>query len=111
MGFDSGGRTGYNGLVAKTPERSRVPSAVGAIPVVGGLARSADQQARWMQGIVEQNARLVGQFPATIKSFNDAIERFNETVGRLDRAATRIENASKQLTGPMEKMTGALDPK
>lgn len=109
--FDSGGRSGYNRQMAKKPESSRVPSAVGAIPVVGDLVKSADHQARWMQEMVEQNARLVGQFPATVKSFNDAIERFNETVGRLDRAVTRIENASKQLTGPMEKVAGALDPK
>jgi ABC-type transporter Mla subunit MlaD len=97
--------------VAKKPESSRVPSAVGAIPVVGDLMKSADQQARWMQEMVEQNARLVSQFPATIKSFNDALERFNDTVGRLDRAVTRMEAASKQLTGPLEKMAGALDPK
>jgi ABC-type transporter Mla subunit MlaD len=93
------------------PERSRVPSAVGAIPVVGDLVRSADQQAKWMQEILEQNARLVAQFPATMKSFNDALERFNQTVGRLDRTVTRIEAATKNLTGPMEKVASALDPK
>jgi ABC-type transporter Mla subunit MlaD len=97
--------------VAKKPEGSRVPSAVGAIPVVGDLVKSADQQARWMQEVLEQNARLVGQFPATMKSFNDSLERFNQTIGRLDRAVSRIETASKNLTGPMEKMAGALDPK
>jgi ABC-type transporter Mla subunit MlaD len=97
--------------VAKKPETSRVPSAVGAIPVVGDLVRSADQQARWMQDLVEQNARLVGQFPATMKSFNDALERFNDTVARLDRTVTRMEAASKQLTGPLERVAGALDPK
>ena len=97
--------------MAKKGESSRVPSAVGAIPVVGELVKSADHQARWMQELVEQNARLIGQFPATIKSFNDALERFNDTVGRLDRAVTRMEAASKQLTGPMEKVAGALDPK
>jgi ABC-type transporter Mla subunit MlaD len=96
---------------AENPEGSRVPSAVGAIPVVGDLVRSADQQARWMQEILEQNARLVAQFPATMKSFNDALERFNQTIGRLDRAVTRIEGASKNLTGPLEKMASALDPK
>jgi ABC-type transporter Mla subunit MlaD len=95
----------------KKPESSRIPSAVGAIPVVGDLVRSADQQARWMQDMVEQNARLVGQFPATIKSFNDALERFNDTVQRLDRVVARMESASKQLTGPMAKVAGALDPK
>ena len=97
--------------MAKKPETSRVPSAVGAIPVVGDLMKSADQQARWMQEILEQNARLVAQFPATMKSFNDALERFNQTVGRLDKAVTRIEGASKNLTGPLEKVSSALDPK
>jgi ABC-type transporter Mla subunit MlaD len=97
--------------VAKKPESSRVPSAVGAIPLVGDLVKSADQQARWMQEILEQNARLVAQFPATMKSFNDALERFNQTIGRLDRAVTRIESASKNLTGPLEKVSAALDPK
>lgn len=88
-----------------------MPSAVGAIPVVGDLVKSADQQARWMQEILEQNARLVAQFPATMKSFNDALERFNQTIGRLDKAVGRIETASKNLTGPLEKVAGALDPK
>lgn len=93
------------------PESSRVPSAVGAIPVVGDLMKTADQQARWMQEVLEQNARLVAQFPATMKSFNDALERFNQTVGRLDKAVTRIEAASKNLTGPLERVSSALDPK
>jgi ABC-type transporter Mla subunit MlaD len=97
--------------MAKKDDTSRVPSAVGAIPVVGDLMKSADHQARWMQEVLEQNARLVGQFPATMKSFNDALERFNQTVGRLDRAVTRIEEASRNLTGPMEKVAGALDPR
>lgn len=97
--------------MAKKPEGSRVPSAVGAIPVVGDLVKSADQQARWMQEVLEQNARLVGQFPATMKSFNDSLERFNQTIGRLDRAVNRIEAASRNLAGPMEKVAGALDPK
>ena len=96
--------------MASKPSTSRVPSAVGAIPVVGDLVRSADQQARWMQEMLEQNARLIGQFPATMKSFNDALERFNQTVGRLDAAVTRIESASRTLTGPLEKAAGALDP-
>jgi ABC-type transporter Mla subunit MlaD len=95
----------------KKPDGSRVPPAVGAIPVVGDLVKSADQQARWMQEILEQNARLVAQFPATMKSFNDALERFNQTIGRLDRAVTRIEGASKNLAGPLEKVSSALDPK
>ena len=96
---------------ADKPESSRVPSAVGAIPVVGDLMKSADQQAKWMQEVLEQNARLVAQFPATMKTFNDALERFNQTIGRLDRAVTRIEAASKNLTGPLEKVASALDPK
>jgi len=75
--------------------------------VVDDLVKSADQQARWMQELVEQNARLIGQFPATMKSFNDALERFNDTVGRLDRAVTQIEAASRQLTGPLEKAVRA----
>jgi ABC-type transporter Mla subunit MlaD len=97
--------------MAKKDEGSRVPSAVGAIPVVGDIVKSADHQARWMQDVLEQNARLVAQFPATMKSFNDALERFNQTVGRLDRAVTRIEAASNHLTGPVERLAGALDPK
>ncbi|WP_375486054.1 hypothetical protein [uncultured Jatrophihabitans sp.] len=95
----------------KPPPSSRVPAAVGAIPVVGGIARTADQQARWMQDMLEQNARLVGQFPETMRSFNDALERFNQTVGRLDAAVTRFETTSRTLTGPLEKAAGALDPR
>jgi ABC-type transporter Mla subunit MlaD len=64
-----------------------------------------------MQEVLEQNARLVAQFPATMKSFNDALERFNQTVGRLDRTVTRIEAATNHLTGPMERVANALDPK
>jgi ABC-type transporter Mla subunit MlaD len=97
--------------VAKKVESSRIPSAVGAIPVVGDLMKSADAQAQWMQEMLEQNARLIGQFPATMKTFNDSIERFNQTIGRLDRAVNRIEAASKQLTGPLERVAGALDQK
>lgn len=96
--------------MAKKPETSRIPSAVGAIPVVGDLVKSAESQSRWMQELLEQNTRLVGQFPATMKSFNDSIERFNQTIGRLDRAVGRIETASKNLAGPLEKVSGALDP-
>jgi ABC-type transporter Mla subunit MlaD len=97
--------------VAKKDDSSRVPSAMGAIPVVGDLMKSADQQARWMQEVLEQNARLVAQFPATMKTFNDALERFNQTIGRLDKAVTRIESATKSLTGPLEKVASSLDPK
>ena len=97
--------------MAKKSDNSRIPSPVGATPVVGDLMRSADSQARWMQEMLEQNARLVSQFPATMKTFNDSIERFNQTVGRLDRAVTRLEAAGKNLTGPMDKLLAALDPK
>lgn len=96
---------------AEKADGSRVPPALAAIPLVGDLARSADQQARWTQEILEQNARLVAQFPATMKSFNDTLERFNQTVGRLDRAVTHIETASKNLVGPLERLAAALDPK
>ena len=72
--------------------------------------RSADGQARWMQELVEQNARLMGQFPATMKTFNDSLERFNQTVGRLDRAVTRIEAATRTVTGPLERFASAIDP-
>src|ERR1044072_923326 len=63
-----------------------------------------------MQDILEQNARLVAQFPATMKSFNDALERFNQTIGRLDRAVTRIEAARTNLAGTLEHVTSAPDP-
>ena len=88
---------------------SRVPQAVGSIPVVGDLVKQAEGQAQWLQDLVEQNARLVGQLPATMKSFNDSLERFNQTVGRLDRVVSRIEKASSQLIGPLEQMTPQLD--
>jgi ABC-type transporter Mla subunit MlaD len=110
-GVDTGLRTGYESGVAKKADSSRIPSAVGAIPVVGDLMKSADVQAQWMQDLLEQNARLIGQFPATMKTFNDSIERFNQTIARLDRAVSRIEAASKQLTGPLERVAGALDQK
>jgi ABC-type transporter Mla subunit MlaD len=95
--------------VAKKAEGSRI--AVGAIHVVGELMKSADAQAQWMQEMLEQNARLVGQFPATLKAFNDSLDRFNQTVGRLDRAVNQMEAASKQLTGPLERVVRALDQK
>ncbi|MBE7189957.1 hypothetical protein [Jatrophihabitans endophyticus] len=97
--------------MADRKPRSRVPSAVGSIPLVGDVVRSADAQAQWMQDVLEQNARLVGQFPATLKSFNDALERFNQTVARLDATVTRIEGATRTLTGPLEKVAGTLDPR
>ena len=90
-------------------KNTRVPSAVGSIPVVGDLVKQADAQAQWLQEMVEQNARLVGQLPATIKTFNDSLERFNQTVGRLDRAVSRMERATSQLIGPLEQVTPQLD--
>ena len=90
-------------------KNTRVPSAVGSIPVVGDLVKQADAQAQWLQELVEQNARLVGQLPATIKTFNDSLERFNQTVGRLDRAVSRMERATSQLIGPLEQVTPQLD--
>ena len=100
------------------PKSSRVPAAVGSIPVVGDLVKQADSQAQWLQDLIEQNARLVGQLPATMKSFNDSLERFNQTVGRLDRVVTTIEGATSQLVGPLEqvaprleRLAGAVDPR
>jgi ABC-type transporter Mla subunit MlaD len=90
-------------------KNTRVPSAVGSIPVVGDLVKQADAQAQWLQELVEQNARLVGQLPATIKTLNDSLERFNQTISRLDRVVSRIESASSQLIGPLEQMTPQLD--
>jgi len=90
-------------------KNTRVPSAVGSIPVVGDLVKQADAQAQWLQELVEQNARLVAQMPATIKTFNDSLERFNQTIGRLDRVVSRIESASSQLIAPLEQMTPQLD--
>lgn len=97
-------------------KKSRVPSAVGAIPVVGGLVKQVDSQAQWLQDLVEQNARLVGQLPTTIRAFNDTLERFNETVGRLDRMVTRVEATTGQLMAPivdiaprLERMVALLD--
>jgi ABC-type transporter Mla subunit MlaD len=101
--------------VAKT---SRVPAAVGSIPVVGDLVKQADNQAQWLQDVLEQNARLVGQLPATMKSFNDSLERFNQTVARLDRVVGSVEGATAQLIGPLEqlaprleRLAGAVDPR
>lgn len=88
---------------------SRVPAAVGAIPLVGDLARQADAQARWLQELVEQNARLVGQLPATMRSFNDSLERFNQTVTRLDRMVTRVERTTDRLIGPVEELAPRLE--
>lgn len=93
-----------SGTIAQVAKNSRVPAAVGAIPVVGDLVKQADTQAQWLQDVLEQNARLVGQFPATLKAFNDSLEQFNKTVGRLDRTVTRIESAANQITGPLDRV-------
>ncbi|MGI8761864.1 MAG: hypothetical protein ACR2LF_11345 [Jatrophihabitantaceae bacterium] len=90
-------------------KNSRVPAAVGAIPVVGELVKQADSQAQWLQDTIEQNARLVGQFPDTMKSFNDALERFNQTVARLDRVVSGVESATAQVLGPMEDVAARLE--
>jgi methyl-accepting chemotaxis protein len=76
---------------------SRVPTAVGAIPVVGDLVKQADTQAQWLQELVEQNARLISQLPATLKTLNDSLERFNDSVQRLDRMVTRMERTSERV--------------
>lgn len=89
---------------------SRVPSALGSIPLVGDLVKGADAQAQWLADLLEQNARLLGQLPDTLRSYNDALERFNQTVAQLDRSVTRIEKATKTLTGPIDRLAGALDP-
>jgi ABC-type transporter Mla subunit MlaD len=89
--------------------KSRVPPAVGSIPVVGELVKQAEEQARWLQDVVEQNARLVGQLPATMKSFNDSLERFNQTVARLDRVVSRVERAANQLIGPLDLLAQRMD--
>lgn len=77
--------------------------------MVGDLVRQADSQAQWLQELVEQNARLVGQLPATMKTFNDSLERFNQTVMRLDKVVTKIEGATSQLIAPLEQVTPTLD--
>jgi GTP1/Obg family GTP-binding protein len=73
---------------------SRVPPAVGAIPVVGDLVNKADSQAQWLQELVEQNARMLAQLPETMRNFNASLERFNQTVDRLDRMVTRVERTT-----------------
>ena len=90
-------------------KNSRVPAAVGAIPVVGDLVRQADTQAQWMQDLIEQNARLVGQFPATMRNFNDTLERFNQTVARLDRVVATVESATAQIIAPLEEVAPKLE--
>lgn len=103
---DSGTRRGLNRQMART---SRVPAAVGAIPVVGDLVKQVETQAHWLQELVEQNTRLVGQLPATVKTLNDSLETFNQTVQRLDRVVSTIEAASAQLVAPLEAVAPKLD--
>lgn len=88
---------------------SRVPPALGALPVVGELAKQAEEQARWIQDLLEQNTRLVAQLPATMKSFNDSLERFNQTVARLDRVVGQVEAAAGRLIGPLEQLSRRVD--
>ncbi|MEP7020933.1 MAG: hypothetical protein ABI808_09785 [Pseudonocardiales bacterium] len=88
---------------------SRVPSAVGAIPVVGDLVKRAEGQAQWAQEVFEQNARMLSQLPATMKALNDSLERFNQTVGRLDSVVSRIEDTASQLLAPLEQVAPNLD--
>jgi len=88
---------------------SRVPSAVGSIPVVGDLMKQADEQARWLQDVLEQNTRLVSQLPATMKSFNDSLERFNQTVARLDRLVSQIERTTAALIVPLEQLSQRME--
>jgi ABC-type transporter Mla subunit MlaD len=106
---DPGGR-GATDRGAGSRSGGRVPAAVGAIPVVGGVLRQADQQAQWMQDLVEQNARLIAALPTTLKSLNDSIERFNQSVNRLERTVTRIEGAANAVTGPFTAVAAAVDP-
>lgn len=103
---DTGASGGYESHVAKT---SRIPSAVGAIPVVGDLVKKADSQAQWLQQLVEQNARLAVELPATIKTLTDSLERFNQTVARLDKVVSRIEGTAAQLVAPLEQVAPKLD--
>jgi ABC-type transporter Mla subunit MlaD len=100
---------GFNLPMAGSERSSRVPSAVGSLPLVGGLVRQADSQARWLQDVLEQNARLVGQLPATLKAFNDSLERFNDTVARLDRMVDRVETMTTALVAPIEQVATLLD--
>jgi ABC-type transporter Mla subunit MlaD len=88
---------------------SRVPPVVGAIPVVGGIAKSADSQAQWVTELVEQNARLVGQIPNTMKTLNDSIETFNATVQRLDKVVGTIEQLTGQMVVPLDTFSKSLN--
>ncbi len=96
----------FNAAMAKS---SRVPPAVGSIPVVGDLMKQADEQARWLQEVLEQNTRLVAQLPATMKSFNDSLERFNQTVSRLDRLVSQVERTTAGLIGPLEQLSQRME--
>jgi ABC-type transporter Mla subunit MlaD len=116
----AGRRGGHNREVADEKDRqtrtdaggrraSRVPPVVGALPIIGDLARTADSQAQWVGELIEQNARLVGQLPVTLKNLNDSIERFNQTISRLDRAVTRIESTTSAVVAPLEQVSPQLD--
>lgn len=96
--------------MAEKKQGGRVPDLVGALPVVGGLVRGADQRVQWAQDLLEQQARLIGQLPATLKTVNDSIERFNQIVQRLDRTVARIESATNALVTPLERSVNVLDP-
>ena len=96
----------FNSPMAKS---SRVPAAVGSIPVVGELMKQADEQARWLQDVLEQNTRLVAQLPATMKSFNDSLERFNQTVARLDRLVSQVERTTAALIVPLEQLSQRIE--
>lgn len=88
---------------------SRVPSVVGAVPVLGGLVKRADTQAQWAQEVIEQNVRMVSQLPATIRALNDTLERLNQTVSRLDSVVGQIESAATQLLSPLDQVVPNLE--
>jgi TolA-binding protein len=90
-------------------KRTRVPATLASVPIVGDMVKQADAQARWLQDVVEQNARLMGQLPATMKSFNDSLERFNQTVQRLDRIVGQVERTTGQLIAPLEQLAQRMD--
>jgi methyl-accepting chemotaxis protein len=86
-----------------------VPPAVASLPFLGDLVKQAHTRAQWVQELFEQNARLIGQLPATVKTLNDSLETFNQSVQRLDRAVNTIERATNQLKAPLEAVAPKLD--
>lgn len=86
-----------------------MPPAVASLPFVGDLVKQAQTRAQWVQELFEQNARLIGQLPATVKTLNDSLETFNQSVQRLDRAVNTIERATNQLKAPLEAVAPKLD--